>query len=123
MSWYQKSAQAVLEGWNVTDNQGLSSEQAISQLKTYGSNILASADGEVLVSKGSGWNGGYGIYVVIKHSNGTQTLYSHMSATTVSSGDYVKQGQVIGKMGNSGRVNGPTGIHLHFEVRGARNPF
>ena len=48
MSWYQKSAQAVLEGWNVTDNQGLSSEQAISQLKTYGSNILASRRKETL---------------------------------------------------------------------------
>jgi len=103
--------------------QGLHDRYAVDLASAYGSNILASADGEVLVSKGSGWNGGYGIYVVIKHSNGTQTLYSHMSATTVSSGDYVKQGQVIGKMGNSGRVNGPTGIHLHFEVRGARNPF
>ena len=103
--------------------QGLHDRYAVDLASSYGASILASADGEVLISKGSGWNGGYGIYVVIKHSNGTQTLYSHMSATTVSSGDYVKQGQVIGKMGNSGRVNGPTGVHLHFEIRGARNPF
>ena len=103
--------------------QGLHDRYAVDLASSYGSSILASADGEVLISKGSGWNGGYGIYVVIKHSNGTQTLYSHISATTVSAGDYVKQGQVIGKMGNTGRVNGPTGVHLHFEIRGARNPF
>ncbi|MEY4602113.1 MAG: hypothetical protein RL292_54, partial [Candidatus Parcubacteria bacterium] len=59
-------------------------------------------------------------YVVIKHGNGTQTLYAHLSGVQVSVGDTVSQGQVIGNMGSTGKS---TGTHLHFEVRGARNPF
>lgn len=85
-----------------------------------GTPIYAAAAGEVIVSKASGWNGGYGLYVVVKHANGTQTLYAHLSRTAVAVGTRVAQGQVIGYMGNTGRS---TGSHLHFEVRGARNPF
>ena len=58
--------------------------------------------------------------MVIKHGNGTQTLYGHLSSVNVSVGDTVKQGQVIGKMGSTGKS---TGVHVHFEIRGARNPF
>ncbi len=82
--------------------------------------VLAAASGEVIVSKSSGWNGGYGSYVVIRHPNGTQTLYSHLSKDYVSVGQYVSQGQQIGMTGNTGRS---TGVHLHFEVRGGTNPF
>ncbi len=82
--------------------------------------ILAAADGIVIISKSGGWNGGYGNYVVIKHSNGTQTLYGHMSENMVSAGARVVQGQQIGRMGSTGQS---TGVHLHFEVRGGRNPF
>lgn len=103
--------------------QGLHDKYAVDFGSAYGTNILASAEGDVLIARGSGYNGGYGEYIVIKHPNGTQTLYGHLSGVLVNSGDHVEQGQVIGKMGNTGRVNGPTGIHLHFEVRGARNPF
>lgn len=85
-----------------------------------GTAVRAAAGGEVMVSKDAGWNGGYGMYVVIKHANGTQTLYAHLSSTAVSAGDVVSQGQTIGGVGNTGRS---TGNHLHFEVRGARNPF
>ncbi len=82
--------------------------------------VVAALGGEVIVSKPGGWNGGYGNYIVIKHNNGTQTLYSHLSANTVAVGDWVNQGQKIGAMGNSGKS---TGVHLHFEVRGGTNPF
>jgi len=82
--------------------------------------ILASAGGTVIIAKSSGWNGGYGKYVVITHPNGTQTLYAHMSLVLVNSGDSVKSGQVIGLVGNTGLSTGP---HVHFEIRGARNPF
>jgi murein DD-endopeptidase MepM/ murein hydrolase activator NlpD len=81
---------------------------------------MASASGKVIVAKSGGWNGGYGSYVVISHPNGTQTLYGHLSAVTVSVGDEVSQGQTIGRMGSTGKS---TGVHLHFEIRGARNPF
>jgi len=74
----------------------------------------------VIVSKSSGWNGGYGQYVVVRHHNGSQTLYAHLATNAVGVGAWVAQGEVIGGMGNTGRS---TGTHLHFEVRGARNPF
>lgn len=85
-----------------------------------GSSVRAAAAGEVIVSRASGWNGGYGNYVVVKHANGTQTLYAHLNSVAVGVGDYVASGQTLGGVGNTGRS---TGIHLHFEVRGASNPF
>lgn len=82
--------------------------------------IVAAAEGTVIISKSGGWNGGYGNYIVIKHSNGTQTLYGHLSSNSVGAGAHVSKGQQIGKMGNTGKS---TGVHLHFEVRGGKNPF
>ncbi len=84
-----------------------------------GEEILAAADGVVVISR-NGWNAGYGKYIIIEHSNGTQTLYGHMNALYVEEGMSVRSGQQIGENGNTGR---PTGPHLHFEVRGAKNPF
>lgn len=101
-------------------SQGLHGHNGVDIAASFGTNILAAAAGEVIVSRNSGWNGGYGSYVVIKHNNGTQTLYAHLSATNVSAGDHVAQGQVIGAMGRTGKS---TGVHLHFEIRGAKNPF
>ncbi len=84
-----------------------------------GTPVYAMADGVVIISKSSGWNGGYGQYIVIKHGNKTQTLYGHLSENSVSAGQTVKQGQKIGELGNTGRSTGP---HLHFEVRGDPDP-
>ena len=100
--------------------QGIHGYNGVDLASPVGTPILAAAEGDVIVSRISGWNGGYGLYVVVKHSNGTQTLYAHMSRNAVAVGDHVTQGQVIGYVGNTGRS---TGNHLHFEVRGARNPF
>ena len=85
-----------------------------------GTSILAAATGEVTIARASGDNGGYGKFVVITHSNGTQTLYAHMSQVNVIPGQYVVQGQKIGEVGRTGKS---TGNHLHFEIRGAKNPF
>lgn len=85
-----------------------------------GTPIHAAADGTVIIARNDGWNGGYGKYAVITHANGTQTLYAHMTNAIVSAGQSVTSGQVIGYVGNTGRS---TGTHLHFEVRGAANPF
>ncbi|MSU74503.1 LysM peptidoglycan-binding domain-containing protein [Candidatus Kaiserbacteria bacterium] len=86
-----------------------------------GTPIRAAANGVVIIARGSGtWNGGYGNYVVVTHDNGTQTLYSHLRSVTASPGQSVSSGQIIGYMGSTGKA---TGVHLHFEVRGAANPF
>ncbi len=98
-----------LHGYNGIDLSGL-----------YGTPIVASASGVVIISKIGGWNGGYGTYIVINHDNGTQTLYAHNSANIVFGGERVVRGQVIGYVGSTGKSTGP---HVHFEVRGAKNPF
>lgn len=102
-------------------SQGLHGNNGIDFAAPVGTAIYAAAGGTVLISKSDdGWNGGYGNYVVIKHSNGAQTLYAHMTSVAVSAGESVSQGSQIGTVGNTGKS---TGAHLHFEVRGAKNPF
>ncbi len=101
--------------------QGLHGWNAIDLGAARGTPIHAAADGTVIISRSNGaWNGGYGNYVVVTHSNGSQTLYSHMTRAIVSAGQSVYSGQVIGYVGSTGQSTGP---HLHFEVRGAANPF
>jgi murein DD-endopeptidase MepM/ murein hydrolase activator NlpD len=103
-----------------TKTQGIHGYNGVDLAAPSGTPILASANGRVILSKSGSWNGGYGDYVVIEHDNGTQTLYAHNSKNLVFSGQNVVQGQVIGYVGSTGRSTGP---HVHFEVRGAANPF
>ena len=101
--------------------QGIHGYNAVDLAAPIGTPILASAEGDVIVAKQGGWNGGYGSYIVIQHSNGSQTLYSHASRVIVSVGQHLVQGQVIGYVGQTGKATGP---HVHFEIRnGIRNPF
>lgn len=101
-------------------SQGLHGYNGVDLATFMGAPIFASAEGEVIVSIKTGWNGGYGKYIVIAHPNGTQTLYAHNLENYVSVGDHVVKGQMIGAVGSTGKSTGP---HLHFEVRGAKNPF
>lgn len=78
--------------------------------------IWAAGSGTVIKASSGTWGGGYGNHVIIDHGNGIQTLYGHLTSLNVYEGQYVNQGDVIGIMGNTGRVYGVTGIHLHFEV-------
>lgn len=80
-----------------------------------------SADAGIVVESYDGWNGGYGNYIKIQHNN-YSTLYGHLSIRYVNIGEYVEKGTLIGLVGNSGKVSGPTGCHLHFEVIGRPNP-
>lgn len=100
--------------------QGIHGYNGVDLADDCGSPIYAAASGDVIIERSSGYNGGYGKYLVISHANGTQTLYSHNSSNVVKEGSYVKKGQLIGYIGITGRT---TGCHLHFEIRGAKNPF
>ena len=84
-----------------------------------GDKIYAAFEGEVVFSD---VYHGYGNYIRIKHPTGLETCYSHNSKNLVKKGDYVKAGQVIALVGQTGRATTP---HLHFEVRingKTRNP-
>lgn len=82
-------------------------------IKVYiGDTIRAAWSGKVRIVKYEG--AGYGKYVVIRHNNGLETIYGHMSAWLVEENQTVKAGQPIGLGGNTGRS---TGSHLHFETR------
>ena len=85
--------------------------QGIDLPLTVGDPIYAMFDGKVRVAKLAG---NYGNLVVLRHNNGLETYYAHLSKITVQVGDWVVAGQQIGLGGNTGRSTGP---HLHFEVR------
>jgi len=81
-----------------------------------GTPIKAAADG--LVTHAA-FFGGYGRLVIVKHNNGTETYYAHLSKFDVMAGQEIRQGEIVGRVGSSGRVTGP---HLHYEVRLAGTP-
>jgi len=85
-----------------------------------GTPIYAAASGIINLVDVVGWNGGYGKYIKIIHDKGIMTLYAHLSQSLVQTGQSVRQGELIALMGTTGRS---TGCHVHFEVRGAINPF
>lgn len=77
-----------------------------------GDSVLAAFDGIVRVRQFE--RNGYGNYLVVRHANGLESLYGHLSKFLVKVGDEVKAGDLIGLGGNTGRSTGP---HLHFELR------
>ncbi|MBD3360438.1 peptidoglycan DD-metalloendopeptidase family protein [Candidatus Peregrinibacteria bacterium] len=78
--------------------------------------VWASGAGTVTKASSGTWGGGYGNHVIIDHGGGLQSLYAHLDTVNVYEGQWVSQGDVLGIMGNTGRVYGVTGIHLHWEV-------
>ena len=82
-------------------------------IKVYiGDTIRAAFSGKVRIVRYEG--GGYGKYIVIRHNNGLETIYGHLSTQLVEENQTVRAGEVIGLGGNTGRS---TGSHLHFETR------
>ena len=78
---------------------------------TYGDAVRATANGKVT---SAGWNGGYGKMVEVDHGNGLATRYGHLSAIDVEEGQTIRIGQIVGRVGSTGRSTGP---HLHYETR------
>lgn len=85
--------------------------QGLDMSLKVGDPVYAVFDGKVRLSKAAG---NYGNLVIIRHNNGLETYYAHLSERSVQMGDWVVAGQQIGLGGNTGRSTGP---HLHFEVR------
>ncbi len=97
----------------------IKAHNGVDYVAPMGTPIMAAGDGKVIESAMKGANGNY---VVIQHSNGIVTKYLHLSKRDVKRGDKVKQGDIVGRLGATGRV---TGAHLHYEfvVGGVhRNP-
>ena len=82
----------------------------MSGVPPVGTPVRAVADGVVLRA---GWNGGNGIQVILKHRDGYQTLYNHLSRAVVKPGTRVSQRQIIGHVGSTGLSTGP---HLDYRV-------
>jgi len=76
-----------------------------------GTAIVATAPGTVSVS---GWSGGYGYAVHLKHKYGFETIYAHCQSVAVSVGDAIQKGQIVGYVGQTGNATGP---HCHYEIR------
>ena len=77
----------------------------------YGAPVVASASGTVVLVASLDW--GYGTYIIVRHADGSETVYAHLSAVYVSQGQTVGQGEQIGAIGCTGYCTGP---HLHFEL-------
>jgi len=98
-------------GWRVHPVYGYRSCHTGDDIRgSYGTPIHAAAAGKVISITNEG---AYGLHTVISHGGALSTMYAHQSATAVTVGQVVRQGQVIGYVGSSGWVTGP---HLHFEV-------
>lgn len=80
----------------------------------YGAPIRAVGDGRVIGAGYLASENGYGKIVLVRHAGGVVTAYAHMSRVSVRSGERVKAGEVLGRVGSTGHSTGP---HLHFEVR------
>jgi len=82
-----------------------------------GGGAIFAAEAGTVIRADIGWNGGYGNVIEVDHGNGLVSLYAHNKELYVKRGDAIARGQQISFMGNTGRVYGKTGIHVHFEVR------
>ena len=85
-----------------------------------GDSIRSAFQGKVRITKIGQGKKGYGHFIVVRHDNGLETLYAHLSKILVKPDQVVKSGEVIGLGGNTGRSTGP---HLHFEIRFLGNAF
>lgn len=102
-------------------SQGLHADNAYDFAAPTGTPIYAVNDGSVLIARPTGYNGGYGLYVVIDFKDDRQAIFGHMSKVAVEAGETVKRGDIIGYVGNTGKSTGP---HLHLGFHGPQsNPY
>lgn len=102
-------------------SQGRHADNAYDFSAPKGTPIYAVQSGTVLIARSSGYNGGFGLYVVINFDDGRQAIFGHMSKVLVTEGQTVKQGETIGLVGSTGKSTGP---HVHIGFHGPMsNPY
>jgi murein DD-endopeptidase MepM/ murein hydrolase activator NlpD len=102
-------------------SQGRHGDNAYDFSAPKGTPIYAVQSGTVFIAHPTGYNGGYGLYVVINFDDGRQAIFGHMSKVLVEEGQVVKQGEVIGLVGSTGKSTGP---HVHIGFHGElSNPY
>ncbi|HVO28943.1 MAG TPA: peptidoglycan DD-metalloendopeptidase family protein [Candidatus Paceibacterota bacterium] len=116
----------ILPAQGYTDG-ALDDHNGVNIVNSCGTPVVASADGVVVPDPQSqgdsgGWNSGYGNFILLQHAfgNGIYTRYAHLDEVLAHIGDYVKQGQQIGTIGQTGNASN---CELGFMVVGAENPF
>ena len=97
--------------------QELEAHKGIDLAKNLGEEVHSAYEGTVVFAGYN--NGGYGNLVIVQHENDMQTYYAHLNEISVSNGQYVGQGELLGTVGTTGYSTGP---HLHFELRVGGNP-
>lgn len=90
---------------------GKRAHKGIDMAAPYGTPVYATGDG--WVERANSW-GSYGLIIIMRHPSGHETRFAHLSAILVEPGQRVRKGQMIGRIGSTGRS---TGNHLHYEVR------
>ncbi len=102
-------------------SQGRHADNAYDFSAPKGTPIYAVQEGSIFIAHPTGYNGGYGLYVVMNFNDGRQAIYGHMSKVAVEAGQEVKQGDIIGYVGSTGKSTGP---HLHLGFHGElSNPY
>ncbi|MBD1427515.1 M23 family metallopeptidase [Sphingobacterium arenae] len=95
---------------NPFTNRGREMHQGVDLKGRTGDPVKSTAKGRVTFA---GWKGAYGYVVMVKHKNGYETRYAHLTRTRVKRGQAVEAGDIVGLLGSTGRSTGP---HLHYEV-------
>lgn len=93
---------------------GLPGHEGVDWAVPVGTPVLAAAEGRVILALADNGKHPYGTHIRIRHDNGLETIYAHLSRLMVKRNDEVKRGETIGLSGNSGNSTGP---HLHFSVK------
>jgi len=102
-------------------SQGRHADNAYDFAAPKGTPIFAVQSGKVLIARPTGYNGGFGLYAVIDFDDGRQAIFGHMSKVVAEAGQVVKQGDIIGYVGSTGKSTGP---HLHLGFHGElSNPY
>jgi murein DD-endopeptidase MepM/ murein hydrolase activator NlpD len=108
------------DGFFGSERNGNRFHEGVDLLAEVGTPVLAAASGKVIAAKRTK---GMGKFVIIRHPRGISTLYGHLSEICVRKGQFVRQGQIIGRVGKTGNANYRNiQPHLHFEVMKDRVP-